>query len=415
METILIRRRRFPAVKCRWWSKIWDTIGVLPRFLLMVVPMMGHRKHWVGFACLMLLFQACAPREDRFPAVPEGLFDLTDTVSLGLSKLPGCEMIVVHESSGYVNNVLLTAFDGNYYCMWQSSERDEDTPDTRVVYATSPDGEHWDGPMDLALPTDSTFVTPGGWIQRGKTLTAVLNYICAPDRSKGGTAWYSSTEDGVAWTGPQPLRMADGRQMPGILEQDPLWLPDGRTVGAAHFRPGLRVNPMYTDDPAALGGWKEAAFPAGAGSPLEPSQYLAPEGKLIMFFRDQASSFVKLASVSEDRGESWTPPMKTNIPDSRSKQCAGTLPDGRAFWVGNPTGNKSRQVLALALSMDGYNFDKAFLLAGPEDLPPRRNGGRYKTLGYNYPKAAILGGTLWISLSINKEDAVLYRVPLKSL
>ena len=366
-------------------------------------------------ALLAVLLQACASRGERFPGVPQGLFDLGDTVTLGLARPPECERIVVHESPGYVNNVLVTAFEGRYYCMWQSSERDEDTPDTRVVYATSADGVHWEGPMDLAVPTDSTFVTPGGWLQSGETLTAVLNYICAPDRSKGGTAWFTSTRDGVAWTVPQPLRMADGRPLPGILEQDPLRLPDGRTVGAVHFRPGLRVNPVFTDDPAALTGWTEAAFPAGEGSPLEPSQYVTPDGKLVMFFRDQASSFAKLASISEDQGASWTPPMKTNIPDSRSKQCAGTLPDGRAFWVGNPTGSKSRLALALALSTDGYNFDKAFLLAGPSDLPPRRSEGRYKTLGYNYPKAVVLGDTLWISLSINKEDAVLYRVPLKSL
>ena len=366
-------------------------------------------------ALLAVLLQACASRGERFPGVPQGLFDLGDTVTLGLARPPECERIVVHESPGYVNNVLVTAFEGRYYCMWQSSERDEDTPDTRVVYATSADGVHWEGPMDLAVPTDSTFVTPGGWLQSGETLTAVLNYICAPDRSKGGTAWFTSTRDGVAWTVPQPLRMADGRPLPGILEQDPLRLPDGRTVGAAHFRPGLRVNPVFTDDPAALTGWTEAAFPAGEGSPLEPSQYVTPDGKLVMFFRDQASSFAKLASISEDQGASWTPPMKTNIPDSRSKQCAGTLPDGRAFWVGNPTGSKSRLALALALSTDGYNFDKAFLLAGPSDLPPRRSEGRYKTLGYNYPKAVVLGDTLWISLSINKEDAVLYCVPLKSL
>ena len=394
---------------------MWDTVGVLPRFLSMVVRGMDHHKHLVGIACLAVLLQTCAPGGNRFPGVPEGLFDLGDTVTLGLARLPECERIVVHESPGYVNNVLMTAFDGKYYCMWQSSAKDEDTPDTRVVFATSADGVHWEGPMDLAVPTDSTFVTPGGWLQRGETLTAVLNYICAPDRSKGGTAWFTSTRDGVAWTVPQPLRMADGRPLPGILEQDPLRLPGGRTVGAAHFRPGLRVNPVFTDDPAALTGWTEAAFPAGEGSPLEPSQYVAIDGKLVMFFRDQASSFVKLASVSEDLGASWTAPMKTNIPDSRSKQCAGTLPDGRAFWVGNPTGSKSRRALALALSADGYRFDKAYLLAGPADLPPRRREGRYKTLGYNYPKAVVLRDTLWISLSINKEDAVLYRVPLKSL
>ena len=163
-------------------------------------------KHLVWIACLAVLLQACVSRGERFPGVPEGLFDLTDTVTLGLARLPGCERIVVHESPGYVNNVLMTAFDGKYYCMWQSSAKDEDTPDTRVVYATSADGVCWSGPMDLAVPTDSTFVTPGGWLQRGETLTAVLNYICAPDRSKGGSAWYVLTQDGVAWTAPQPLR-----------------------------------------------------------------------------------------------------------------------------------------------------------------------------------------------------------------
>ena len=372
-------------------------------------------KHLVMIALLAMLFQACAPRENRLPGVTEGLFDLTDTVTLGLPKLSGCEKIVVHKSPGYVNNVLITSFSGKYYCMWQSSARDEDTPDTRVVYSTSLDGLRWEASMDLALPTDSTFVAPGGWIQRGDSLTAILNYVCARDRSKGGTAWYSSTYDGKEWTSSQPLLMADGSPLQGMFEQDPLQLPGGRTVGAAHFRPGLRVNPVYTDDPSALAGWKEATFPVGEGNPLEPSQYLAPDGKLVMIFRDQASSFLKLASVSEDQGESWTPPMKTNIPDSRSKQCAGTLPDGRVFWVGNPTGSKSRRILALALSADGYHFDKAFLLAGPEDLPPRRNEGRYKTLGYNYPKAAVLSDTLWISLSINKEDAALFRIPLNAL
>ena len=374
---------------------------------------------WNGFIIITLLIGvlSCSSREARLPRVSDGLFDLSDTVSLGLSGLPDAERILVHASGGpgYVNNVLLTSFNGKYYCMWQSSLRDEDTPDTRVLYAVSADGRSWDAPSVLARPTDSTFVSPGGWIQRGDSLTAILNYVCAPDRSKGGTAWFASTRDGHHWSQPQPVRLADGTPVQGIFEQDPLLLPGGRTVGAVHFRPGLRVNPVYTDDPSALRGWKEGVFLEGEGSPLEPSQYAAPDGSLVMLFRDQASSFVKLASVSSDYGESWSAPSQMNIPDSRSKQCAGTLPDGRTFWVGNPTGNKSRRLLVLALSEDGYCFDKAFLLASPDNLPPRRHEGRYKTLGYNYPKATVIGGDLWISFSVNKEDAVLFRIPWEDL
>ena len=353
----------------------------------------------------------CTPRPS-LPRMAEGVLDLQDTVTLGLERLPEAEWIVVHRSEGYVNNVLLTHFRGEYYCMWQASERDEDTPDTRVLYARSRDGIAWGEPLLLAAPTDSTFVTPGGWIARGDSLAAILNYVCAPDRSKGGTAWYSVTCDGAKWSTPRPVRMADGTPVEGIFEQDPLLLPSGRTVGAVHFRPGLTPNPVYTDAPSALEGWVRGRIPEGGGKPLEPSQYRLPDGTLVMFFRDQASSFVKLASTSTDEGVTWTAPAPTNIPDSRSKQCAGNLPDGRAFWVGNPTGNKSRRALVLALSDDGLLFDKAWLLAGPADLPARRHDGRYKTLGYSYPKAVLLNGSLWISFSVNKEDAALVRVPV---
>ena len=70
---------------------MWDTVGVLGRFLSMVVRRLDHHKRLVGGVCLAVLFQACAPRENHLPAVVEGLFDLTDTVTLGLAGLPGCD------------------------------------------------------------------------------------------------------------------------------------------------------------------------------------------------------------------------------------------------------------------------------------------------------------------------------------
>lgn len=360
---------------------------------------------------------ACGSAGSGVPSMSEGLLNMGDTLTLGLPRLERAETIFVTPARGqrYVNNVLLTAFRGRYYCMWQESARDEDTPDTHVMYATSPDGRRWSMPELLAGPTDSTFVSPGGWIQRGDSLSAVLNYTNAADRSQGGTAWYISSADGLSWTERRPLLMADGTPLDGILEQDPLLLPNGRTVGAAHLRPGTKVCPIYTDDPSALRGWKKAAFPEGEGKPLEPSQYCTKEGELIMFFRDQASSFRKLYSVSTDLGAHWSAPALTNIPDSRSKQCAGTLPDGHTFWVGNPTGNKSRRNLVIALSEDGFRYDKAWLLAGPEDLPQQRFPGRYKTLGFSYPKATIIGQDLWVSFSVDKEDAVLIRTKVLSL
>lgn len=342
-----------------------------------------------------------------------GLIDTADTLTLGLKKLPGVRPVIVHKAQEggdtYANNVLLTHFRGSFYCMWQSSVRDEDTPDTRVLLSRSADGLEWSAPELLASPTDSTFVSPGGWIQRGDSLAAILNYVDSEDRSRGGRAWYIVTSDGSSWTAPRPVLMADGSPMDGILEQDPMLLADGRTVGAAHFRLGLNTCPVWTDDPSALAGWHRANLPSGKGKPLEPSQYLAADGTLVMFFRDQASSFRKLFSVSSDRGETWTAPAVSNIPDSRSKQCAGTA-FGGVFTAGNPTGSKSRRALAILLSRDGFLFDRGWLLLSPGDLQPRRFPGRYKTLGYSYPKASVIGDTLWISFSVNKEDIAVLPV-----
>ena len=43
-------------------------------------------------------------------------------------------------SDHYANGVVLTAFRGQLYCMWQSSPTDEDSDDTWVAYSCSADG-----------------------------------------------------------------------------------------------------------------------------------------------------------------------------------------------------------------------------------------------------------------------------------
>lgn len=135
-----------------------------------------------------------------------------------------------------------------------------------------------------------------------------------------------------------------------------------------------------------------------------------------MVMRDQASSFFKLASVSHDNGANWSQPVLTNMPDSRSKQSAGNLPDGTAYLVGNPTTDKRRFPLVVALAADAFHFDQAFLLrAGGDDLPAKRFEGRFKRAGFSYPKSIVWDGYLYVSYATNKEDIEISRIPLTSL
>ena len=363
---------------------------------------------------------------DRLPCLAEGVIDTTRHETLGLEQSEAVRTVSIFtatdDTDHYANGVVMTAFKGKLYCMWQSSPKDEDSNDTWVAYSISSDeGMTWTAPRPLALPNDECYCTSGGWLIKGDTLTAFVDTWQKGLEPRGGRTCYATTTDGLNWSRLQPVSMADGQPMEGVLEQDPYPLHDGRTVGAAHMMPGLHVCPVFTDDPTCHGGWQRACFESedlGKQSrEMEPSQYVQPDGTIVMLFRDQKGSFRKLASVSHDRGETWSKPQTTNIPDARTKQCAGNLPDGTAYMVGCPANGKWRWPLVLLLSRDGVLFDRAILLRSglADDLPLRRYEGRYKTLGFSYPKAFVHNNCLYVGYSVNKEDVQCTVIPLAEL
>lgn len=363
----------------------------------------------------------------------EGVLDSTQTETLGLSWAKGAETVTVFSAADdtdhYANGVVMTAFKGKLYCMWQSSPKDEDSDDTWVAYSISEDeGRTWGSPRPLIKANRQEYYTSGGWLVNGDTLIAFIDTWVIGQEPRGGKTYYITSTDGISWSEKRPVTMADGTPMDGVLEQDPYQLPNGRLIGACHFQPGLHVCPVYTDDATGRSGWKRGSFEGedrGKQSrELEPSQFLQADGTVVMTFRDQSSSFRKLASFSHDQGESWTKPQLTNIPDARTKQCAGNLPDGTSFMVCCPVGSKQRYPLVVLFSKDGLCFNKGTLLRNKDGLlndkgtlclPERRYDGKYKTLGYNYPKAMIHQGWLYVSYSTNKEDVQYTRIRLTNI
>lgn len=346
---------------------------------------------------IILLLSAC----NALPYMPKGVVDLADTETAGLKKYPGAEIITLPQTEDhYVNNVVPVQFNGRYYCMWQASAKDEDSPDTHVLLSQSPDGRNWSRPTFLAAPTDSSFASPGGWLVSGDALFALINYSRADDRR------IACPVRSVLVAG-EPVEPPVLPEFEAVIEQDRL-TTGTRIIGAAHFNPGQKLCPVICDED----GWHRAEMPDGEGIPIEPSIYRRRNGSLVMIMRDQASSFRKLSSISRDDGLTWSAPHLTDIPDSRSKQCAGNLPDGSVFMVWNPSADKSRKILAVAFSLDGLRFDRAFLIASPADLPPQLYEGRYKTPGYSYPKAIVADDAIWVGFSIGKELPALARLPL---
>ena len=383
------------------------------------------KRAFVPTGLVLAAFMSCAaalPQSGPAPyRVVPGLFDAARPDDLGLKVAPGTQTFTIFRprkgTSQYNNGVVLLSFKGRLYAQWQSSAKDEDTPDTWVAYSRSRDGKHWSAPLVL-VPSSHMMHSSGGWWTDGMMLVAYINVW--PSR-EGGYAEYRTSTDGLHWSKPSRVLSANGTPVNGLIEQDPHALPDGRIITAFHERPALVVSPYYTDDPKGIAGWTKGVIQnlphSGPQSrELEPSWFARRDGSLVMVFRDQDSTFDQLAAESSDRGATWTTPVLTNMPDSRAKQSAGNLPDGTAYLVGEPSGNRTRIPLVVTLSKDGRVFDKAFALRrGGTDLQTLRFEGMFKRPGYHYPKSIVWNGYLYISYATNKEDVQLTRVPLASL
>lgn len=356
--------------------------------------------------------------------VSSGLFNQANTDTLGLCSPAGTETHTIFAPDGsgdkYSNGVVMTHFNGKFYCMWQSSAADEDASDTHVVYSTSSDGTTWSSPEVLAPAAASAYRSSGGWISSGTTLTAFVNEWPVSVSPRGGNAYCTTTTDGTTWSALTPVLMKDGSAMNGIIEQDPHTLSNGRIIGAAHFQSGLSVCPIYTDDATGTSGWVKGSFkPADSGSStsveMEPSLFVRKDGGIVMIFRDQNSSFYKYASLSTDNGVTWSSAVLTNMPDARTKQSAGNLPDGSAFMAGNPVTNKLRCPLAVTVSSDGLVFTRSYLLRSTSSCQTLRYSGTAKRQGFHYPKSFVYDGWLYVSYATNKEDAEYTKVPVSSI
>ena len=358
--------------------------------------------------------------------ISDSLLNLKDTDSLGLSKAPGQETVVVFAPTAstdhFSHGIVLCAFKDALYCMWQSSAASEDTDDTWVAYSRSTDdGQTWSAPAKLDSRT-SGYCSSGGWWVNGDTLVAYINVWAQKSTAKETD--YITSVDGLNWSEPQPVRMADGSILEGIFEQDPHQLADGRIICAAHMLPGLYLTPLYTDDPSGVRGWQKGVFPyetnGSQSREMEPSFYVKPgTDTIVMVARDNKKingsvSYKKMASVSTDRGEHWTAAYLTEVPDSKAKQSAGNLPDGTAFIASNPSGYAGRVPMALLLSADGTLFNTAYALRTMSDKPEKKFNGN-NSWGYSYPKSMIHGDWLYVGYAVNKEDVAYTRVPLSAI
>ena len=387
----------------------------------------GHRFMKPYIFLLMLSIPSLAVAAPPF-GTAEGLFDLSNSKTLGLTTIPGEHVEIHHatEESGFrfAHHPGLIVFKGRIYCSWSNGRVHEDRPNQRVLYASSADGSTWSAARVLTAPPESVYgsCVAAGFHVHDENLVACFtlthDYPTPNLQNEKNAAWAIVSQDGIDWG--EPAKIASGFyiEAPRTLSNGRLFL-GGEHTGEIWKSHQARMRLLYTDAANGIDGWKQAAIDPSVVKPnglkvfgyTEPCPFVRDDGVIVCPFRNQ-SGFL-YASVSLDNGETWSVPQQTNFPDSMARFNTGRLPDGRVYLINNPgPGQMNRSLLTISMSHDGVLFDRAWIIRG--EPTTQRFKGKGKRDGWQYPSSLVWKNSLFVACSVNKEDVAITRVDLDS-
>lgn len=346
----------------------------------------------------------------------------TDPEAIDYDRLPrlaGAHTIIsdVRDARGWRvhQHAYLTWYEGQYWAMWSDGpgipqdgrspydHRNKvprhDQPGTQVSYAVSPDGLTWSDPQALSGPPRIDgfgWIARGFWVREGQLL-GLASHFNAPAYPGEGLsleafAWDPSTSE---W---QP----HGTVLYDTLNNfPPQKLPNGQYMMTR--RDHRKQLSVMIGGVKAFDDWQVRPVAAydETSQPEEPGWYILPDGKHIVgLLRDNTNSKRLLRFFSADNGESWTPIIRTNFPDARSKFFTMRTSRGTYAMVSN-SNPATRDPLTLAISHDGLVFTELFYLIG----------GRH----IDYPHMIEHDGHLLIAFSGAKQTMEVMRVSLDDI
>jgi hypothetical protein len=371
----------------------------------------------------------------------------------GYKMVPDIESYPVYladEAIGaYHHHPVLLYYNDRVYAAFSEGSSGEDGPGQRVRVTTSSDGKKW---SKSVLALDAVDDYSRDWKEAGRMSTPI-SWIVVDDRvwivsdvtnvtgftdEPGGKKIVSK----VRKSGLQRVLVFFGYFVSEVLPDgnigDQFWLNDEAPEFVRDFPSIVDItvhDPKYstirenivdevTKNQTRVGPeerLKDTRIAQDDHLLGEHTIYQRSDGVWIQLARDLNYSHFLYSSESKD-GKKFSTPLQTNIPDSPSKTLAGSLPDGRIYIIGNFVHNPEqdatkkhykRYPLVLALSRDGKTFDKSFAVRAKPTVPRFEVGG--SSDGYQYPDAVIVGDTMWIIYSENKQDIYISKLNWQEL
>ena len=316
-----------------------------------------------------------------------------------LPRVPREHIVIsdVTAQNGVNQHNYLIHYDGQFWAMWSDGPGIEDRVGQVVKYAVSSDGTNWSEPKLLTpyppnsgpdSPHYNTRTEEGfRWIARGFWIyDNQLLALVSLDEAAGffgeslqlrAFRWKENNEN---WEDYMLVHDNAINNFPPKQLPTGEWLMSRRTFDYTE-----RGVDFLVGGTGSVDQWE--SFPVfGTARELsaeEPYWWVLPDGKNLMaLFRDNNRSGYLYRSFSIDNGRSWSPPVKTDFPDARSKFHGLRMSNGKYALVNNSHYNH-RQWFTLSISEDGIVFDKMFFLVSGD-----KNGVDYPHMieheGYLY-------------------------------
>lgn len=301
----------------------------------------------IFFTLLLLTSVYCLAAQT--PPFKSGIIE--DEFIYDIAPFPECHAATIVETP----KGLVAAFFGG------TRERNPDVE----IYVCRKEGEKWTAPVSVANGIQNATLRYPTWnpvlyqVPDGELL---LFYKVGPSPSTWKGWMKSSKDNGVTWS--EPKALPEG--FIGPVKNKPVLVGKRLIAPSSTEDNGWRVHFELSDDYAKT--WRMVG-PINDGktiSAIQPTILTHKDGKLQILARSENRAITE--AWSSDNGNTWTPLVKTSLPNNNSGIDAVSLKDGRFLLVYNhilAPGNKPggpRTPLNVSYSNDGKTWYAALVL-----------------------------------------------------
>lgn len=246
---------------------------------------------------------------------------------------------------------------------------EERAPDVCIYLASFENGK-WEKPVKVAdgIQDGKQYPCWNPVLFRKDNGNIVLFYKVGPSPREWWGMYKISGDDGKTWSSAEAI--PDG--LLGPIKDKPVRLADGTVLCPSSVETPEKWTIHLESTGQDLKSWKKIEINNNGLNSIQPTLLFYPEGKMQLLCRSQNRQINE--AWSKDGGKTWSALVPTSLPNNNSGIDAITLSDGRQLLVFNPV-TKGRNMLGVAVSMDGKNWEAATLLENDPD--PRAE--------YSYP------------------------------